>query len=241
MKNLNSTTPEDKKKAMETLEKNPDFQKLSKQLKKEGFKQEKSEVQKSGDKTNAQVQYKNDKGEKANIKAEMEKDQVKKVELEKKEQPGEKPAAKKSRTLLWLLIAAALLAAAAYLVYLKYRKKPVAETGETKRRREVHLDYVEQSQKLLEEARRLFGENKYKDAYGEAGRALRFFLTHKNGIVREMTKDEIIKQLKKTGHTNGGVKECFDLCSLVEFAKYQANREDFDKIMEIAEKTIKRD
>ncbi len=56
-----------------------------------------------------------------------------------------------------------------------------------------------------------------------------------------MTNDEIIKQLKKTGHTNGGVKECFDLCSLVEFAKYQANREDFDKIMEIAEKTIKRD
>lgn len=239
MKNLNSTTPEDKKKAMETLEKNPEFQKLSKQLEKEGFKKQDSQVQKSQDKTSAQVQYQNDKGEKANIKAELEKDQVKKVELERKQEPEKKEAQKPPRSLVWLFILSILTAAVpAYLIYRKYVRKPGAGEVKASPADEKPMDYVEQSRKLLEEARRLFGEKQYKDAYGEAGRALRLYLTHKNGIAREMTNDEMIKYLKRNGHSNGGLKECFDLCSLVEFAKYQANNDDFDKIMDIAEKTI---
>ena len=35
------------------------------------------------------------------------------------------------------------------------------------------------------------------------------------------------------------IKECFDICSLVNFAKYEANEEDFNKIIKTAEKIIK--
>jgi hypothetical protein len=36
------------------------------------------------------------------------------------------------------------------------------------------------------------------------------------------------------------VEECFELCSLVEFAKYKASREDFDMIISTVKEVIRR-
>ncbi|NIA04107.1 MAG: hypothetical protein GWP09_02035, partial [Nitrospiraceae bacterium] len=45
--------------------------------------------------------------------------------------------------------------------------------------------------------------------------------------------------LKKHKLNYKDAKRCFDLCSLVEFAKYEANEKDFNQIISYAEKVIK--
>ena len=63
------------------------------------------------------------------------------------------------------------------------------------------------------------------------------------GIIRKfliglITNDLIIKFLKSEKKDIKEIKECFDLSSLVEFARYQANKKDFEKIIKIVEKKI---
>ena len=54
-----------------------------------------------------------------------------------------------------------------------------------------------------------------------------------------MTNDEIISFLKDVNQPHDDIKQCLDLCSLVEFAKYQANEPDFSQIVQIATKVIR--
>lgn len=83
---------------------------------------------------------------------------------------------------------------------------------------------------MLEKARRLFDKGEHKDAYMLAGQALRLYLGYKNSLTRETTNDELIAYLKKRRKPFRKAKECLDLCSLVEFARYEANRRDFERI-----------
>jgi len=70
---------------------------------------------------------------------------------------------------------------------------------------------------------------------------LRLFLSYENRLNKEITNDEIINFLREHKKEYKEAKECFDLCSLVEFAKYKANKEDFDRIIEKAKKIIEGD
>ena len=59
------------------------------------------------------------------------------------------------------------------------------------------------------------------------------------GLKKEVTNDEIIRYLKNKNNNIKSIKECFDLCSLVEFAKYKTNKKDFEKIIKLGEEIIK--
>ncbi|MCD4784291.1 MAG: hypothetical protein K8T10_10770 [Candidatus Eremiobacteraeota bacterium] len=237
MKKMDSLTAEDKKKIEKKLGENQQFKKFDKELKKQGFKKKETGVEKSGDKTTTETQYEKENGEKAKIKSEIENNEVKKVEMEK-EKEEEKP--KSIAALLWLLPFLLILALVAYLLYKKYytRKPAQAKAGETLIAEET-IDPVSHARKLIEEAKEEYSQGQQKDAYGKAGYALRIYLRYKNGLAGELTNDELIRYLKKSGNNVGKVKECFDLCNLVEFAKYEANDDDFKKIVGIAEGMIR--
>lgn len=79
---------------------------------------------------------------------------------------------------------------------------------------------------------------KYKDAYGTGGQALGLFLSYENQLNKEVTNDEIINFLREHKKEYKEAKECFDLCSLVEFAKYEANKNDFDEIIRKTKKIM---
>ena len=64
------------------------------------------------------------------------------------------------------------------------------------------------------------------------------FLSYENGLKRELTNDEVVDCLKDQSIGHMKIKECFDLCSLVEFAKYKANNDDFEKILVEAQGVI---
>jgi len=233
MENIESFTPEDQQKLLNKLKENNEFKKLSKQLEKRGFRQEDTQVEKSGNSASASLKYKDDKGRNASIKANFINDEVKSVELE---DPSREEAKVKSPFIPVLLLI--LLFILAFIIFNKYfKKKSIAENLQEIQAEEP-FDYRLESKKLLENAKRLFEEGYRKDAYGEAGRAMRLYLCRDNGLDKEKTNDELIDFLIGSGKPWHEIKECLDLCSLVEFAKYSANREDFERILKIAEKTI---
>ena len=236
MENMQSMGSQEKKKMMENLQKNKEFGKLKKELEKSGFKQQETKFDKKGDKTTARTEFKNEEGKKATVKSEHDKKgEVKKVAIE-----GEKPEELKKKPPYWILGVIAVAGILAYFLLRKYLKKK-DEKEEKVMVEEKPIDYTDESLKLLHQAKIFYEDKKFKDAYSSVGRAMRLYLSRKNGMTDEMTNDEIVKYMKKAHRTNGKVKECFDLCSLVEFAKYQANDEDFEKIISIAGETIKKD
>ena len=131
----------------------------------------------------------------------------------------------------WLILL--LILFLAVLVYIAYRKisKKTSEEVIVKKSISSPFDYKAESSALLKKSKQLFEKKEYKDAYMLAGQSLRLYLSYKNNLEKEITNDEIIEHLRKHKKSFKEAKACFDLCSLVEFAKYQANKEDFNKII----------
>ncbi len=233
MEKMQSMGSEEEKKLKENMEKDPQFNKMKKELEKNGFKQQETKLDKKDDKAVARTEFKNEENKKATVKTDFNKDnKVEKVAIE-----GEKPEELNKKPPYWIAGAIVLAGLLTWFLMKKLFPKKAQEKKEEKVE-EKPFDYKEESQKMLEKAKRLYEEKEYKDAYSNVSQAMRLYLSHKNGITMEMTNDEMVKFLKQKHRTNGKVKECFDLCSMVEFAKYEANDDDFGKIVEIAGKTI---
>lgn len=224
IENIQKSSSEDLKRIMEKLGQNEQFQKYDSELKNENFTQQQPEISQIGNKTQVKIQYKNENNETAAITAMIENDEVKEVKLERK----------RLKWRLWLMIAL-LMAVFAYLVYRKYFKGEEIEEKKPKKR---PINYKKEALKILEEAKRLFSSEKFKDAYGKAAEAIRFYYSYKIGLKIEMTNTDLIKYLKKNKVSYQKTQKCLNLCSLVEFAKYTANKKDFDEIVKLAEKVI---
>lgn len=236
IESLQKDTPQIRQEMLNQLQNNKQFQEYQKQLQNEGFTQQDIDIYKEQNKTKVKVSYKNKNNETANITAEIENKNVKNVELQKTEK-------EKKNNYLWflLVIIIILVSTLGYFIYKKLNKKHSLETPVvTKKIVKKPFDYKLESMKLIEKSIKLFEQKRYKDAYGMASQAVRLFLSYKNGLNKEITNDEIINFLRKQNKEYKEVKECLDLCSLVEFAKYEPNKKDFDKIVKIAKKIIEK-
>ena len=180
------------------------------------------------------MNYKNDTNQTAKITANFENNELIEIKLEK-----DKDEQSEMQQLFGLMVLVAILSFIGYFLYKKYIKK---QFNPIKGIKSVLLkksfDHIFESQKLLKQAEKLFEKKQYKNAYGKAGQAMRLFLSHEYGLGYELTNYEIISVLKTNGKITKDISKCFDLCSFVEFAKYKANKKDFEKIIFIAKKTI---
>jgi hypothetical protein len=232
MQSMQKDTAESRQQMLDQLQQNKEFQKYQKQLQDQGFKQQNAEFSQQENKTSVQLNYINKNNETAMIKADILNNTVKNIELVNNTK-------KNNKNYWWILLVLSLCTLLGYFAYKKFsakaQKNPIAEDKAA----EKYFDYKAEALSMLEKAKKLFDENKYKDAYGLSGQALRLYLSYENNLKKEVTNDEIAAYLRKHNKASKEAKECFDLCSLVEFAKYQANKEDFDKIMGYATKVIK--
>ncbi len=231
MQQLQKSTPESRQQAMQKAMQDKKFQELAQQLKQQGFTQKNVSVSPQLNKTLVQAQYANKNNETANIQATLVNESVKNVTLTKKFQ-------RKKESWWWLLTA--LIAGSIAFFLFRKKKKTIKqkEKSSIPEKKEIPFDYKKESELLLNKAKRFFEKKEYKDAYASAGQALRLFLSYENKLNKEVTNDEIIAFLQKHKKSHQEIKKCFDLCSLVEFAKYQANKKDFDKILQYAQKVI---
>jgi HEPN domain-containing protein len=232
MKELQKQTSRDQRDLLELLTQDKRFKEYEAQLTDEGYMQQNIEFSQEGNATNIQLQYSNEDNSTAVITAQITNNTVDTVELYKEDD---------SMVSLWFwLLLLMLITITGYLIYKKYLKKP-DNTDEAKPvLKEQPFDYTSAAEKMIAEAVECFENGDYKEAYGKAGQALRLFISYENKLNKELTNDEVIDYLKEHGMKYEQVEECFELCSLVEFAKYKASREDFDMIISAAKEVIKR-
>ncbi len=217
VKDLQETSNMNEQEALDSLRSDERFQQYDQQLQDQGFQPSGTDISQRGDELDVQVQYQNAKNDTALIKAGIYNQTVESVELEKET----------NRSWWWLIpLAFAGLAAVLLLARKKGEDAPKAE--------EVPFDHRKAALVMLGDAEACFGKKEFKDAYGKAAQAIRLYLGYENGLEKELTNDEIVSFLRGRKLPYKEVKKCFDLCSLVEFAKYEANRRDFGEIIGIA-------
>lgn len=226
--NLQKTNSKETSEMLDKLMKDERFREFNKSLTENDFELNTTEIKKIDDnKTEIKIKYFNEENESSIIKAVLQNNEIKEVKLEKQQK----------YFLLFILFFILIFGIIGFIVYKKIilrNKKPENIILEKKT-----LDYKKESKKILELAIKFFKDGKEKESYGIAAHALRFFLIHKNNLDKELTNEEVIKLLKKDEKNYRKSEKCFDLCSLVSFAKYKPNKKDFkeiiDKIKEIIE------
>jgi hypothetical protein len=214
------------------LAKNPAFQKYAEQLTNAGFNSTQPSFNSiSQNHTEITVPYRNESTERR-IKADYVNGTIQNVTLESTAEQK-----KEEGIILWwlLLLITFVLVIIGWFIHDRYFKKapreeplPVVS--------EQSVDYVTEARRMVEEAERLFENNRDKDAYEKVSQALRFYFSHKFDIKSELLNTELLTILRGTidATAYSNVKECLDLCGLVEFAKYKANKDDFEKIVVMA-------
>jgi len=228
------------------LAKNPDFVKYDKQLRNAGFNQTPASFNLvSQNHTQVTIPYRNEStGAERRIKADYINGTIQNVTLETVPEQNHKEEQRGSPWWLLLLIPLTGVIATGWFIFDKYLKKP--RRGEIQPQPTIavesaqSVDYVREARRFIEEAEDLFRNGREKDAYEKVSKAIRFYFSHKLGIKRELLNTELMNALKGRTDTEtySKVNKCLDLCGMVEFAKYRANREDFDKIVAMAKELI---
>jgi hypothetical protein len=230
MKELSKDTPQLRQEMLSMVRNDTRFQEYETELKKQGFSEQEIQYQREEDKTTMQFNYMDENNQSALISAEILNKTVEKVELESENN---------EERMYWWLLWVVLGCAAGYVVYRRIRKSSQKSMLEPEtKKHEPPFDHVKESKMLLQRAQKLFEEKKYKDAYGTAAQGLRLYLRYENGLEAELTNDDVVGFLRRHRKPYMQVKKCFDLCSLVEFARYEANKQDFARIIRYAQKVI---
>ncbi|MEN6610201.1 MAG: hypothetical protein ABFC24_05110 [Methanoregulaceae archaeon] len=135
----------------------------------------------------------------------------------------------------------ALAAGVGYLLYRKYRNRPkkTASQGSASRQVPGPKEYRKEALKILENAERAFSIGQYPEAYGGAGQALRFFISHRFGSGTEMTNREVGTLLHFSRNEISGASDILTRCSLVEFAKDEPEPEEFRRYVDFIRRIIR--
>ncbi len=231
LRNLRSQTAEDRKRILEQLGRDAGFKKLDDGLRSEGFNQSQPVFnQLTQNHTRIVVPYGNGSVEKK-ITADYINASIQNVSLQ------EEVAEKEKREMdLWLPLSILVSALIAWMLYSRYWRR--REEGEVEVPVE-EVDFVAEARALLEEAKRLFSEGREKDACERVSQAVRYYFSSRLGLKRELIDVELLDILQGMGLSEySDVRECLNLCSLVEFAKYKPNKKDFMDLIDTAEKVV---
>ena len=160
------------------------------------------------------------------------------VEDVRMEPDDDDEAERSSRILLASLFILILLMAGWW--WLRQRKAELNVERQAVDFSEPPVDWQARAREMLEEARGFFDEGQEKEAYMLVSEAVRYYFSHELSLDRECTRDDVVRVLKERGRDHRDVAECLDLCALVSFAKYRTNNEDFTRIMDIANDSIRK-
>ncbi|MBU3923766.1 MAG: hypothetical protein KJ592_02520 [Nanoarchaeota archaeon] len=197
------------------------FVELDSKLAKKGFMEDSVDYSDVENVSEVRFSYKDEFGNEQIVVAEVEGDSVVDVYWDRE------------REWFWLWGFLAIPVALVSFYFLKRKRKmvtldsPVAVVKK--------FNYKGEARKLLKRAEVEFSAGNFKDAYGLANQAIRLYLCWDNGLDKELTNYEILKVVSDLPE---GTKEIFDLCCLVEFAKYKPNRKDFFEIVEFGKGVI---
>jgi hypothetical protein len=226
MENIREQSTEDIKKLMQYIESNETFKQMNRTLSGKGYNLSSRNIDLKTNFSSFEYSYRDQQGRNASIKGNVtDAGEIKDIMLK---EPG--PSFP-----YWII---ALLLVPLLWIYFfkksKIKEKPVEPVIEN-----IFIDPKENALSMLEKAIEMFNKGRQKDAYIEVSNAVRFYFKGTAGI-NEFTSDEIIKRIRgfKDETYLNDVKECFMLCDLVKFAKYEPNTQDFNRVVEHARRII---
>ncbi len=214
-------TAEDRKKMMESLNQSEQFQEYEQRLAEEGYNQTDISFTQNENTTEVTLSYENEENKTATITAEFLDEQLEDVRLSKENE---------IHLLLWITPLLIFSIMVALFIYLKYGKNNDDDLKDSKVFFEKPFDYKQEAKRLLLTAERLYKQGEYKQAYSKAGQSLRLYLSYEYGLKKEVTNQDILRFLKDKQFPYTEVKQCFDVCTLVEFAKYVGSDHDFKQV-----------
>lgn len=241
IENLQKWSASDAEALQKSIENDSRFQALNQSLAEQGYRLQNASVAPQGSAANAttfQYSYTNPAN---NMTAQITGNailpgNITKIALEK---TGE------NKRNLTLLLALAALLAIAY-VYFKRRKPkqapilPAAPAKPEAARKKP--DFRSVALGMLDEAEKMFLAGEKKESYFKVSEAVRYYFMHKFEK-SEMTSSDALKFVRDAGMDAKYVRdtrECFSICDLVKFAKYEPNEKDFGKVCGLARKVIGR-
>ena len=226
LENIQEQSTEDIKKLMHYIESNETFRQLNSTLSNKGYNLSSRNIDLKTNISGFEYSYRDQQGKNASITGNVTNaGEIKDIIL--KEPEPSFP--------YWILALLFVLILGIYLFSNSRNKEnPVGPVKEN-----IFIDPKKNALSMLEKAIDMFNNGRQKEAYMEVSNAVRFYFKGTEGI-NELTSDEILRSVrdsKDEGYLND-VKECFMLCDLVKFAKYEPNAQDFNQVVEYAKKII---
>ena len=227
VENVSSWSSDKERRMMDALENSTEFKEAMSELEKEGFQVENKSISpSSANMTNFQYQLSNpDTNSTATIQGSMT------TEGNVTRLVVEKDGDKRSPWFILYIIVGALIG---YYVWQKYLKKePMALVGVAPVKKKIN--HKKDALRMLASAEKMFASGRKKDAYEKVSYAIRFYFKHElESEKKELTATDALNLIRGSGRWNQKeVKQFFDICNLVNFAKYEANKKDFEKILRI--------
>ena len=232
MTDIQKQTQEERDTLLSHLREDPTFQEYEGQLTREGFIEQDIEfVYDKDETTSISIIYQDQDIRTATIQTTFVDKKLTEINLDK---PGKD-------SLWWTYVLAILsIVIVAYLLNKKFRtEKKILKEPEIKEMLQTKpFDHVLESQNLIQNAKEDFDTKRYKDAYGKISQAVRLFLSYELNLNQEMTNENILSHLENTQYSIDEIRECFNISSLVEFARGEINKEEFEIITTLAEDLI---
>jgi len=219
---LKKTNTAELKKLQDLVRADPRFQKIENKLNKKNYLEKNVDYTQNENSTTVNFNYTDEYANEQSVTATVKENVVVEVHLDKD----------KNWFWLWGFLALPVALVSAY--FFKKKRKTISIDDPIPHKKK--FDYKKESKNILKKAQQEFENKNYKDAYGLANSSIRMYLSYKNGLNKELTNYEILKTIKSLPKET---KETFDLCCLVEFAKYKPNKKDFSQIVNFATKLIK--
>lgn len=221
------------------IEQSPEFQEMLQALEDQGFNQSSSQINAQSNSTgNFEYSFENQMGQKATLQGNVTNSTVhnlKKNVTDPVSKAKEKEEDKPNLLYRWLITALIMIAVLAY-VFSRYFK---VKQPRIHQKIQAAVDYNDKARAILRTARTQYDTGERKEAYHTASFALRYYLTHKLKTEKELTISQALDLMKDKGLSTKRAAECFNLCSMVGFAKYEPNKKDFDRIMRLTQEIIK--
>lgn len=224
MENLSRESSEEVRKLQQLIESNQTFRQMQKMLSDKGYNLSGININQKTNTSTFDYEFSDPKGRNASISGNVSGVEVEDISLN--EPPEPLP--------FWMLIFLILPLLGIYLYRKYWNAKDPVEVKIT-----VMPDPKEEALKRLENAIRMFNEGLQKEAYAEASNAVRHYFKGTMGV-NELTSEEILDFISgsrdRTYLDDAG--ECFKLCDLVKFARYEPNVEDFNRAVGHAKRII---
>jgi hypothetical protein len=139
---------------------------------------------------------------------------------------------------LLILIAIAIVLGLIIFGYLLYRKS-IAKQTVNLATVPSSINYVENTNNMIQSSRDLFTNNSPKYAFEKFSQAIRYYYSHKLQINLDLTTTEIIIELKKSNINNfNDIQKWLLLCSQVEFIKHKSTQKEFLSALNSFSKSI---